>query len=85
MSNYPPGVTGNELEIAGPDAEYTSERTVSCWNDECSQFEVELEVEVDIRSYRSEEWWNWTCPECKISRDYEQYIYPDDDYDPYED
>ena len=25
MSNYPPGVTGNEYEIAGPDSEWESE------------------------------------------------------------
>lgn len=83
MDNYPAGVTGRELQIAGPDAEYTRERTVSCWNDECSQFEIELDAEVDIWSYGSEEHWTWTCPACKITRDFDEYIYPDDDeYEP---
>ena len=38
MSNYPPGVTGNELEIAGPDWEGETERACT------SRGEVELEV-----------------------------------------
>ena len=37
MSNYPPGVTGRELEIAGPDWEGELER-------ECSQRDIELEI-----------------------------------------
>lgn len=32
MSNYPPGVSGNEYEIAGPDAEWEEE--FECTNDE---------------------------------------------------
>lgn len=32
MSNYPPGVTGNEFEIAGPDHEWEEE--FQCSNDE---------------------------------------------------
>lgn len=32
MSNYPPGVTGNEYEIAGPDHEWEEE--FQCSNDE---------------------------------------------------
>lgn len=31
MSNYPPGVTGNEYEIAGPDSEFEEE--FECWNE----------------------------------------------------
>jgi hypothetical protein len=71
VSNYPAGVTGNEYQIAGADAEYTEERTVRCDNEECSQFEIEIDAEVDIQSYHYEEWWSWTCPECKTSADYE--------------
>jgi hypothetical protein len=37
MSNYPLGVTGNELEIAGPDWEAEVERT-------CTQTDVTLHV-----------------------------------------
>lgn len=32
MSNYPPGVTGREYEIAGPDNEWEEE--FECWNEE---------------------------------------------------
>lgn len=53
MSNYPPGVTGNEYEIAGPDREFTDER--EC--DHCDRL-----VTVDVVQYRWEEW--WTCPAC---------------------
>jgi hypothetical protein len=84
MSNYPAGVTGNEYEIAGADAEYTDERIVRCDNEECPKFEVELDAEVDIQSYSHEEWWSWTCPECKTTaefqgavREYEQEYEPD--------
>lgn len=80
---YPAGVSGNEYQIAGPDREYSEERTVSCWNDECPQFEVELEAEVDIQSYNWQEWWSWTCPECKSERDFEAEISDsNDEYEP---
>lgn len=76
MSNYPPGVSGNEYEIAGPDAEYTEERTVECWNDECSLFELDQTVEIDLSAYRGEEWGDWTCDACGKTRDYtgETYV-----------
>lgn len=51
MSNYPPGVTGNEYEIAGPDREFTDER--DC--EGCGRLST-----VDVIGYRWEEW--WTCP-----------------------
>ena len=38
MSNYPPGVNGNEYEIAGPDDEWEDE-DFSCSNDE---FDMEI-------------------------------------------
>lgn len=83
MSNYPPGVTGRELQIAGPDAEYTGERTVSCWNEDCTQFEIERDEEVDIWSYGWEEHWTWTCPECKSKTDFDQALPDsDDEYEP---
>lgn len=53
MSNYPPGVSGNEYEIAGPDREFTDER--DCSN--CDRTAV-----VDVTGYGWEEW--WTCPYC---------------------
>ena len=74
--NYPPGVSGNEYEIAGPDAEYTAERTVQCWNDECSLFELDQDVSIDLSAYRGEEWGDWVCATCGKTRDYtgESYV-----------
>lgn len=48
MSNYPPGVTGRELEIAGPDWEGDIER-------ECTNTDIELEIILpeDIKSLKS--------------------------------
>lgn len=83
--NLPPGVTGNEYEIAGPDAEWSDTKEVSCSNDECTAFEKEIEVEVDIQSYRGEAWFSWTCTVCSIEHDEEFTIEADDDYDPYDD
>ena len=37
MSNYPPGVTGNEIEIAGPSWEGTIERS-------CDQTDVTIQI-----------------------------------------
>jgi hypothetical protein len=76
MSNYPPGVSGNEYEISGPDAEYTADRTVQCWNEACAVFETDQEVSIDLQAYRGEEWGDWNCPTCGESRDYtgESYV-----------
>lgn len=85
MSNYPAGVTGNEYEIAGPDAEWSETREVSCSNDECTAYEKEIEVEADISSYRGEAWFSWECPTCKMNNDEEFTVGDDrDDYDPYD-
>lgn len=70
MSNYPEGVTGLEYEIAGPDMEYTGERLVQCYNEECSMFEQDQDVEIDLAAYRGEEWGNWTCPTCGKKDEY---------------
>lgn len=87
MSNYPPGVTGNEYEIAGPDAEWEETKEVACDNDECPDFEKEHEEELLLQSYRGTWWTEWQCPKCKTyvwlegevedTRDYE----PDDYWD----
>jgi hypothetical protein len=76
MSNYPPGVSGTEYEIAGPDAEYTAERTVKCWSDDCPLFEQEQDVEINLAAYRGEEWGEWACTACGKTRDYtgETYV-----------
>ncbi len=72
MSNYPPGVTGNEYEIAGPDAEFTDERSVHCQNEKCVEYDIEKEEEVDIQAYRHTSWWTWTCPTCKQKSEFER-------------
>ena len=73
---YPEGVTGLEYEIAGADAEYTGERLVRCWNDDCSMFEQDQDVEIELSAYRGSEWGEWTCPTCNEKRDYtgESYV-----------
>lgn len=42
MSNYPPGVTGNEYEIAGGE-EVELTVTVSCDNKECAQYGIDID------------------------------------------
>lgn len=74
---YPEGVTGLEYEIAGPDAEYTGERLVQCWNEECSMFEQDQDVEIDLAAYRGSEWGEWKCPTCGETRDYTGETYVD--------
>ena len=53
LSNYPPGVTGNEWQISGPD-----------WEHECKQECPTCESEQlgIIQGYRHESW--WTCYTC---------------------
>lgn len=78
MSSYPPGVTGNEFEIAGPDYEQEEERTcdsndvtIKVWRRDSEEL-MEVEVihcpftdgEVTIFGYQSERWWK--CPFCGI-------------------
>ena len=70
MSNYPPGVTGNEFEIAGPDREYSAER-------ECDRVFGCGEIStVWVIGYRDEEWWD--CPKCL----HENTMYVEPDYHP---
>ena len=66
MSNYPPGVTGGEFEIAGPD--YEEELDEPC--PECGQV---LLVE---QGYRRDRW--VICCGCRYQRDLEPYE-PDPD------
>lgn len=69
--DYPPGVTGGEFEISGPEAEYTGEREVICYNDECPRFEERQDVKIDLSAYRSQEWGEWECGGCDEPSDYE--------------
>ena len=58
MSNYPPGVTGLEYEIAGPDSETEEERFCPKCEKEQSGF---------LQTYRNQGW--WTCDECNQTED----------------
>jgi hypothetical protein len=76
MSNfgwdYPPGVTGNEYQIAGPSREWEEKMDVECLNDECEMFDVPQEVEVSGESYRGTNTYYWECPTCGHSHDFER-------------
>lgn len=85
-SNYPPGVTGFEPQIAGYDSsEDVDHREASCQNDECVEFDITDEREIVLKKeYGSHnvvfEYWTYTCPVCKTSADFERE-YEDDGYD----
>jgi hypothetical protein len=74
--NYPTGVTGNEYQIAGAENNCSGERQVQCWNHDCSRFEQDQEVTMDLAFYRGDEFGNWTCATCKRSNQYigEPYV-----------
>jgi hypothetical protein len=71
-SNYPAGVTGFEYQIAGGH-EFDTVRPDSCGNEECKMFEVEdVEAEVEVELAHGTEYYSWTCPTCKESKDVER-------------
>ena len=53
MSNYPPGVTGNEYEIVGPDEEWEEMRYCPT---------CDTKTEGMCQSYGSDQWWD--CDVC---------------------
>ncbi len=68
-SNYPPGVSGFETQIAGVDSKLTVDhREASCQNDECTEFDKTEERQVDLETYyeygTAYETWNYTCRAC---------------------
>jgi hypothetical protein len=71
-SNYPPGVTGNELQIAGPDSEWEEDMDVECQNDECEMFDETQTVEVSAWSYHGSATYNWDCPKCGHAHEFER-------------
>lgn len=71
MSNYPPGVTGNEWQIAGVFSEYDEER-------ECPACEEETLVSVALLT-RNADRESCECLTCGY-----QWDAPYDDYEPYE-
>ena len=76
MSNYPPGVTGFEPQIAGY-AEYDGTQEVSCGNDPC---DYTLEVgTTEIYSHGIVEWAaEWKCPNCEQENSQEGWYDPND-------
>jgi hypothetical protein len=70
MSNYPPGVTGYEYEIAGAEAYYRGNRSVYCTDDDCPAFEILVDVDIDLESYDGNEWGTWECSVCARSYEY---------------
>lgn len=68
-SNYPPGVTGREYEIAGADKEFEAAR--KCEDEDCGFHGI-----VEIEEYQKQQW--WTCPKCGKAHD--KYVGPDPDY-----
>ena len=85
-SNYPPGVTGFEPQIAGYDEnEFEDAREASCQNDECSEFDIVEERMLDVTRWYTHgtvvnEQWEYTCPKCGDKSSYESE-YEDDGYD----
>jgi hypothetical protein len=77
-SNYPPGVTGNELEIAGPDSEKEATEEVVCYNDDCALCGEEQEVEGEEWTYCGMIYFDWKCPSCGREEQYERRFDPMD-------
>ena len=71
-NNYPPGVTGNEYEIAGPD--YEIEREEEC--KDCGQTFIQF-----VEGYHGREW--FTCSLCSAYNEIEPEI-DDTDYHEHE-
>jgi len=65
--SYPPGVTGRELQIAGPDEEWDEHQTCE---------DCEFDGTAEMWTYGGVE--HWTCPQC--GSDYQEDI--DDGPDP---
>jgi hypothetical protein len=85
-SNYPPGVSGNEPEIAGFDVAHEMDhREVACDNEECTEYQQHAEQFVEVaREYQTYvlfESWEWTCPKCGDKTSYDDEIDYDDMHD----
>lgn len=63
-SNYPEGVTGNELAIAGPQSEWAGTLVTYCRNEECATFEEELDATGDYWAHDYTVGFSWTCEHC---------------------
>jgi len=80
-SNYPPGVTGSELAIAGPDSDdqFDDAREIHCDNEECADYGNYREEMVTVNQWTyhgvANEEWVWKCLLCshesKFEHEYE--------------
>lgn len=77
---YPEGVTGAELQIAGPDRECNSKREVACDNEDCEHFEEKFEAEGEEWSYRHDGYFDWTCYAC--GKEQQEWFDADEEYAP---
>jgi glutaredoxin len=73
-SNLPPGVSGNEYEIAGPDHEREEERTCST----CG-----VTATTTVYSYDFRRW--FSCDSCDAENNLDDELVPDPDLHAYED
>lgn len=73
-SNYPPGVTGMEYEIAGPDVEYDTTIINWCPNEDCSLYNQDQDIEIEMSRYHQREWGTAKCSECGHTWDIEREI-----------
>jgi len=79
--HYPDGVTGRELEIAGPDSERDSKEDVLCWgNEECELFEKNQTVDGTEWTYDGQVFFDWKCPSC--GHEYQEEFNFQDRYGP---
>lgn len=69
LSNYPPGVTGNEYEIAGPDETWEDPAPGPCPECGYSPSDDEDSDPVTFERYQGNVWWN--CPACGCQVDVE--------------
>ena len=66
-SNYPPGVSGFEPEIAGPADERDEYREVQCEDEDNCDFAGEVNGLAIYWSYDTVDF-EWTCPVCSIKQ-----------------
>jgi len=77
MSNYPPGVSGFEPQIAGYD-ERENIMEVECGYDPC-RYALEVPV-TETYSHDVVQWYAvWVCPSCNEENEKEGWYDPNDD------
>ncbi len=65
-----------------PERERTLEVTVTCQNEYCSKFEVEVDKEFDLTFFGNYATGTYSCPTCEISSDFDfEYWFEDEQAD----